>query len=501
MLDLLIHNAAIVTVDLHDTIIERGTILVEGGRLVAVRPTRPDDATLSARVTLDGTGRAVLPGLVNAHVHTGQSLLLGRFSQFSGLEVMLESAALGRVLDQARTDSDPFLARWTEASWRLGTLNMIRSGITLFNNMGRSTPTGAAVVGQAGLRAVLGPTLGDELLGEDAGAQLARARLFIEQFHGAYDGRIRAAVCPHGDLYTSRPLWELCALLAADYPAIRVHTHLLETPASNRAAQAMGAADSVGLLADLGLLNNRLILAHFLAATPADVARVLEAGAAVVHCPTIVSYFGTGQRYWIPLPDLVRGGGTVALGLDDPGWIDSWDLFREAKTALGLANFLWGAQQFTPQQMLRMLTIAGAQALGLGDETGSLEVGKWADLIMLDVTGPHFAPLNNLPALLVNTATSGDVETVVVGGQVLMQARQILTLDSAAVLAEVQAVVEESTPALGWEVGLAASRPLTPAAARLPRGGKALDWADRMRDQALGQPPNAPSTDAEESVS
>jgi 5-methylthioadenosine/S-adenosylhomocysteine deaminase len=205
MLDLLIHDAAIVTVDPHDTVIERGSILVDGGRLVAVRPTQPDDAALPARVTLDGTGRVALPGLVNAHVHTGQSLLLGRFSQFSGLEVMLESAALGHALDQARAAADPLLDRWTDASWRLGVLNMIRGGITLFNNMGRSTPAGAAVVGQAGLRAVLGPTLGDELLGEDSTAQLARARAFIEEFHGAYDGRIRAAVCPHGDLYTSRP--------------------------------------------------------------------------------------------------------------------------------------------------------------------------------------------------------------------------------------------------------------------------------------------------------
>ena len=480
MLDLLIHDAAIVTVDPRDTVIERGSILVDGGRLVAVRPTQPDDATLPARVTLDGTGRVALPGLVNAHVHTGQSLLLGRFSQFSGLEVMLESAALGHALDQARTAADPFLDRWTDASWRLGVLNMIRGGITLFNNMGRSTPTGAAVVGQAGLRAVLGPTLGDELLGEDAAAQMARARDFIEEFHGAYNGRIRAAVCPHGDLYTSRPLWALCARLAADYPALRVHTHLLETPAANQAARTMGAADSVGLLADLGLLNDRLIIAHFLAATAPDVARVIDAGAAVVHCPTIVAYFGTGQRYWIPLPDLLRAGGTVALGLDDPGWIDSWDLFREGKTALCLANFLWGAQQFTPQQVLRMLTIAGARALGLGDETGSLEVGKAADLILLDLAQPQFRPLNNLPALLVNTATSGDVDTVIAGGRVLMQARQVRTLDAAAIMAEAQAVVEESAPALGWEVSLPASRPRTPAAARLPAQGRALAWAARL---------------------
>jgi cytosine/adenosine deaminase-related metal-dependent hydrolase len=279
---------------------------------------------------------------------------------------------------------------------------------------------------------------------------------------------------------------ETCARLAQEHPDLVAHTHTLEMPQANVAARAMGAADSIGLFEDLGLLNERLVLAHLVAATDRDIDRVANAGAHVIHYPSMFTYFGTGNKLWLPSPQLLKRGGNAALRLDDPGWIDSSDLFREAKLAASPANFLWGAPQLTTHQVLRVLTINGARALGLGEELGSLEVGKQADLLLLDFRQLKFRPLNNLPALLVNTTTRDDVDTVVVGGQLLMQGRRVLTMDETRVMEEAQRAMDEAAKVTGWHISLAESRPpRTSVGLRMPPNAKALGWTARLGWQVM----------------
>jgi len=484
MAELCIRNVMIVTVDSQDTVIEQGTILVEHGRLTAVRAMEPGDTALPATVVIDGTGMVAMPGLVNAHVHTEVSIMRGTCSGLRPMEVMLESAALYRVLTHKLPVESQ--ERWIHASWRLGVLQMLKAGITCFNDMGVTGHVGTEVVGEAGLRAVVGHMISDNFMPEPAEEQIARALALLDHCHGAYGGRLRISLCPHGDIYNTRPVLETCARLAQEHSDLVVHTHALEMPQADVAARAMGAADSISLFEDLGLLNERLVLAHLIAATERDLDRVANAGAHVVHCPSMFTHFGTGDKHWLPLPQLLKRGGNAALGLDDPGWIDSSDLFREAKLAVSIAGFLWGAPQLTARQMLCMLTINGARALSLGEELGSLETGKQADLILLDFRQPKFRPLNNLPALLVNAATGDDVDTVIVGGRVLMQGRRVLTIDETRVMREAQQAMDEAAKVTGWHISLSESRPpRTPVRLRMPPNAKALGWAARLGWQSM----------------
>jgi 5-methylthioadenosine/S-adenosylhomocysteine deaminase len=161
--------------------------------------------------------------------------------------------------------------------------------------------------------------------------------------------------------------------------------------------------------------------------------------------------------------------------------MDSSDLFREAKLAVSMVNFLWGAPQVTSRQMLRMLTINAARALGLADELGSLEPGKQADLILLDFRQPKFRPLNNLPALLINTAIDDDVDTLIVGGRVLMQKRHILTMNEATIVDEAQRVVDEIAKVTGWRISMVESRPpRKPVYLRMALPAKAICWIARL---------------------
>lgn len=475
---LLIRNATVVTVDLEDTVIERGTVRVENGRLIEVRPSEPGDEALSAHTVIDGEGMIVMPGLVNAHAHMELSALHGAFSELSAAKLAAEASAI-------YNDAEKFSEDLRYAGWRLGILNFVKDGITTFNAMDVDPNPGVPVVGRGGVRAVLGPMVSDLFSPEPVEEQLERAANFVDGHHGSYDGRIQASITPHDDLTLTRHAWERLAALAHEQPDVLVHTHLLELPQSNTMARSNGAKDSVGLLEDLGLLNRGLALAHFVAASNDDADRVAEAGASVLHCPTALSYFGPGNRGWVPIPRLLERGANVALGLDDPYWIDSWDLFREAKQARLMANFLHGAQQFTSNQLLRMLTIDGARALGLGEEAGSLEAGKRADLILLDARQPKFQPLINLPALVVNAASAEDVDTVIVDGQVLMRERRVLTMDEEAVMGEAREAARRFAGDAGWHLSVAGSQtPHTPALARLPKGA-AVRWAARLGAQAI----------------
>jgi 5-methylthioadenosine/S-adenosylhomocysteine deaminase len=450
--DILIHDATVLTVNEHNQLYRNGTVVIDDGVIQEIRPSESDDADTAAETVIDGSDRLVMPGLINAHTHLELTALIGTFSELSLGELFAEMTALCEQLGRGKYE---YLV---EAGCDLAALNFIRSGITTTNAMDALPSRGAEAFGEAGLRGFFGPWISDLFWDIPEDDQFERARSFIEEYHDSYDGRVQATVCPHDDWSCSRDVWERTAELAADYPDLPVHTHLLELDASNTMARANDADDSLSLLDEVGLLNKRLVAAHFRVADEEDIERMAATGASVAHCPSIFCYWEPdGETEWTPVPALREAGTTVGLGLDDHYWHDSSDLLGEARQARLAANLSFGTNQFHSMELVRMLTIDGAKALGVADELGSIEPGKRADLILLDLSDPKFAPKTNIPALVVNTATADDVESTIVDGEVLMHDSEVRSINSEAVCERATAAVERFSDEIEWEIDIGGS--------------------------------------------
>lgn len=450
--DIAIHDAFVLTVDDRNRLYERGTVLIEDGRITDVRSSRDDDADVAAGRVIDGDGKLVMPGLANAHTHLELTPLLGAFSDLDLAEMVSTMTAIfGRIAD----GDYEYL---TEAGYEFAALNFLIGGVTTVNSMDVRPGAGAETFGEAGLRGFFGPALSDLFWDVPVDEQFARARGFIDEHHGASDGSVRATIDSHDDWSCTRDLWERTAALVDEHPDLLVHNHLLD------------------LLDDVGLLDDRLVAAHFRLADDEDVRRTAEAGASVAHCPSIFCYWNTdGDVQWTPVPDLRDAGVDVGLGIDDHYWHDSYDMFGEARQARFAANLKRSTGQCGSMELVRMLTIEGAAALGVGDETGSLEPGKRADVILIDVDKSKFTPLTNVPAQVANNAAPADVETVIVDGDVLVADGEVKTMDPAAVRDRVETAVERFESETDWELGVGGSeRPSTLNVARdVPKRGPA----------------------------
>jgi cytosine/adenosine deaminase-related metal-dependent hydrolase len=453
MSDLLIHDAIVVTVDQENRILRNGSIRVTDGTISSVDSTKPADRSVTTDNVIDASGKVVIPGLIDSHRHTDFTLVQGLFSELGGEELLKEAFALYHTAEPTLGDS------FFEAAWQLACLRQLSHGVTTVNAMDFTPALGAEAIGEAGLRGVIGPELADFLNPASADEQLADARRFIDTYHETYDGRVTASIAPGGEAGCSRELWEGVAELRAEYPDLRLHTHLYDSTAGDTMAAGSGADDPLELLDQYGLLDERTLLTHLLHADRDDARRIADAGAHVLHCPTVYSYFQAGKRTWFPLPALQEFDVNVAIGLDDPFWFDSWDLIQEAKHARLLSNFEYGAQQWSSYELLEMLTIDAARALGLDDQIGSLEPGKRADLVIIDVDTPRHQPYSNLPSVLMNTATAGDIETVVVDGEVLMEGRSVKSMDVKSVQAAATRERERLQRNTGWQTSLAGSTP------------------------------------------
>ncbi|QDX39373.1 amidohydrolase family protein [Salarchaeum sp. JOR-1] len=453
MADILIHDAIVLTVNQDHQILKNGSIRIADGTIQAVDPTAPADRDRSADRVIDAGGKVVLPGLIDAHRHTDFTLVQGLFSELEGEELLKEALALYHSAEPTLGDG------FFEAAWQLACLRQLTHGVTTVNAMDFTPALGAEAIGDAGLRGVIGPELADFLKPDTPDEQLAEAREFIETHHDTYEGRVRASIAPGGEAGCTRALWDGVADLRDEYPELRLHTHLYDSDAADTMAAGSGADDPLDLLEQYDLLDERTLLTHLLHADRDDARRIAAAGAHVLHCPTVYSYFQAGERTWFPLPALTEFGANIAIGLDDPFWFDSWDLLQEAKHARLLSNFEYGAQQWSSYDLIKMLTIDAAQALGLDDRIGSLEPGKRADLVIIDIDTPRLQPFSNLPSVLTNSVTAGDIETVIVDGTILMEDNQVRSMDVEQVRAAAARERERLQAETGWGTSLAGSSP------------------------------------------
>ena len=447
---LLIHGGTLVCMDAAGTI-ARGDLLVLGDSIAALGDSaRAQAGRLPAGTRLerfDARGCLVLPGFVQAHLHLCQTLFRGLAEQSDLLRWLRESVW---PLECAHTEAS------IAASVRLGICELVAGGVTCVNDMG--TVRLADVVGDTlaatGIRAVFGPALMDSGEGvpagmlAPAGRQLDEVVRLAKHFEGSAGGRLRVSLAPRFILSCSEGLWKDVAALSRERGLI-VHTHIAEAPTEGAEVKGAKSEHAAPYFARHGVLSERFVGAHGVWLDDAELDIMKSADAALVHCPGSNLKLGSGLadvKAW-------RAHGIrCGIGSDGGACNNRLDTFAEMGLASGITRVKHRDAPLPARDIVAMATCDGARALGLGERLGSLEAGKQADVICVDVATPRCAPFGEEQpyAALAHGANPSDVRLTVVAGSVLYERGEWKTLDPLAVVEDAHregaALVKRANP-------------------------------------------------------
>lgn len=426
MSTLLIRNAVIMTMNERDEIL-RGDVLIEGNRIVRVGPGLEGKADR----TIDACGKVLLPGFVQTHVHLCQTLFRGRADDLE-------------LIDWLRQRIWPLEAAHDEESVyysaMLGLGELIRSGTTTILDMETVHHTEAAFLAMeaSGIRAISGKVMmdhGTEVplpLREKTEWSLAESVRLLEKWHGAAGGRIQYAFCPRFVVSCTEQLLIGVRDLAQKY-GVRVHTHASENETEIALVEAERGMRNVVYLDHIGLARPNLILAHSIWLNEEEKRIIRQRGVKVTHCPGSNLKLASGIAQ---IPALMAAGIPVGLGADGAPCNNNLDMFQEMRLTALIQKVRHGPTVMDARTVLRMATMGGAEVLGLEQEIGSVEPGKLADLQLLDLEDFHVYPSHDadLYSRVVYAATRGDVDTVVIGGEPVMEGKALKTMDKTEVL-------------------------------------------------------------------
>lgn len=403
----LISGGQIVTMSPERHVLE-GDLLIEGDRIVDLGPKLK--AGRGGEV-IDASGCIVMPGLIQPHIHLCQTLFRGRAD---GLE----------LLDWLRDRIWPFEAAHDHASLYtsalLGGAELLRSGTTAILDMGTVRHTDAAfeAAKKLGLRATIGKAMMDKGQGVPAGlretteASLSESLALADKWHGTENGRLRYAFAPRFVLSCTEALMKGVAREARQRGLI-IHTHASENQGEIAAVREAVGLDNVAYLHSIGLSGKDTVLAHCVWLTSEEQKILRETGSHVAHCPSSNLKLASGIA---KVPELLRLGINVCLAADGAPCNNNLDGFLEMRLAGLIQGPRFGPTALSAETVLEMATVRGARALGLEQEIGSLEIGKKADVAIVDVDTLHTAPAEDPYGVLVYGARGSDVVHVFVDG-------------------------------------------------------------------------------------
>lgn len=423
--DLIIRDTMVLTMNAALEVLPHHDVTVEGQFITALTPGGAEKP--AARKVLDGRGLILMPGLINAHTHLGMSL----FKNTAAAAELFEWLDWTGRYQKKITPEDNY---W---SVMLAAAELIRAGVTTFADMYFNQEATVEAVADAGLRACLGEGIMEpfgEAGREAVEAQIDGAVRFIEKCQGMAEGRISAWLAPHS-LYTCSERTIARVLEAASALHAPIQTHLSETAKEVEDSLARHGRRPPERMEELGILEHRVLAAHCVHLSASDVEILDRPTFGAVHNPGSNLKLQSGLA---PLPQLVGRRMAVGLGSDGNGSEDTLDVFKSVYLASVLHP--WRREQRPAHTVLAMATREGARVLGLEAEIGSVEVGKKADLILVDLGHqPRTTPLNNPFYALAFTARCDDVVTTIVDGKILMEDRVVKSLDEAEVLRQAQA--------------------------------------------------------------
>lgn len=404
----LIKNALIVPMT-ENGLSYKGDIKIENNKI-------SDNPSFVADREIDATNMICMPALINSHTHSSMGLM--RNYKDTAPDLMSWLREIFPIEDKLVPND----IRWASS---LAMAEMIQSGTTTFNDMYFMQDNTCEALVESKMRATIGLTLFGDLADSEARAKKNKA--IFEKYNEASDGRIKFSMAPHAIYTTTSDSYKFANKWIKANGGI-LHTHMSETKGEVDNCLKEHGNTPLMYLEKEGALNGlRAVLAHGIYLSDEEIKLCKDKRFSIVHNPSSNCKLASGIA---PIAKYIKEGINVALGTDGSSSNNNQDMFEEMHLAAMLSNVSnMDPMATTPYQILEMATINGAKALGIDDKVGTIEIGKDADIILIDINKAHLTPLNDPFSALVYAAQSSDVDSVFCRGDLLMQNRKLLTID------------------------------------------------------------------------
>jgi 5-methylthioadenosine/S-adenosylhomocysteine deaminase len=439
--DLIVTSGMVVTMDGARSIFDDGAVVVTGDTIVAVGPRAELERKYESRKTIDAKNKLVLPGFINGHTHVPMTLFRGIHD-----DVTLNDWLYKYIFPaEAKNVTEEFV-RW---GTRLAAAEQIRSGVTTFADMYYFEDAVADETKAAGMRGVLGETVIDFPAPDNKtnAAMLAYTEKFLQKWQG--DALINAALAPHSIYTCSQKTLQDAAALARKYHApILIHVAEMKKELDDSLKQ--NGMSPVQYLEKIGVLGPDVVAAHCIFVDETDRKTLAQRQVGCVHNPSSNMMIASGVA---PVPEMRAAGIAVGLGTDGPaGSNNDLDLMEEIDLAAKLAKITrMDPLAINAKAVVEMATIDGAKALHMEKEIGSLEKGKKADLILISLDEPNAVPMYDVYAQLAYALKASDVETVIIGGRIVMRDRKLLTVNEPEAIAKAREYKKKIAASLGTQ--------------------------------------------------
>lgn len=428
-IDLLISGGTALLMDENNTCLKDAAIAIHNTSILDIGSKENILCRYSAKKVINAEGALILPGLVNCHTHAAMTCFRGIADD---LELM--DWLNNYIFPAEAKNVNPHLAYWGSL---LACAEMIKSGTTTFCDMYIFEDETARATKEAGMRCLLGEVLFDfpSPNCKTPAEGLAYTRHLAEKWKN--DPLINIIVEPHA-LYTCSPDLLRNAKAIADEYHLMLGVHFLENQSEQAQLEQKYGQSATAFMEEIGYLNDRLLAFHCVCFSEEDRKRFAQYECKVAHNPASNMKLASGIA---PVPDMIKNAITVGLGTDGCASNNTLDMIREMNTAAKLHKVArLDPTVMDAQTVVRMATINGAKALGLDRITGSLEIGKKADIITVGLDKPHLTPLYNEFSHLVYAAGGADVDCAIINGRLVMENRKLLTINEADVMTEVRKI-------------------------------------------------------------
>ena len=417
--DLIVSGGIVVTMDSALAIYQDGSVAVRGDSIVAVGPRTEVEARYQSGQMIDARGHLVLPGFINGHTHVPMTLFRGLHD-----DITLNDWLYKYIFPAEAKNVNEEFVRW---GTRLAAAEQIRAGVTTFADMYYFEDAVAEETAAAGMRAVLGETFIDFPAPDNKSEaeMLAYTERFLKRWRR--DPLIHAAAAPHSIYTCSKKTLQDAATLARRYHA-PILIHVAEMKKEWEDSEKANGMSPVAYLERIGLLGPDVVAAHCIFVDEADRKLLAQRGVGCVHNPSSNMMLASGVA---PVPEMRAAGVAVGLGTDGPaGSNNDLDLMEEIDLAAKLAKISkMDPRALNAKSVVEMASIAGARALHMEKEIGSLEAGKKADIILISLNEPNAVPMYDIYSQIAYSLKGNDVRTVIIGGKIVMQDHLLLTVD------------------------------------------------------------------------